>query len=115
MSNKLTYLDLASWGGFMSFASSGIVIPLCLPEISKTLNISLSQGGAMETARTFIIVAVLLISGILANRWGKKPLMAIGQYLIAIGAIMSSYSQDYYMEPSDQYKHHNNPYYLLHR
>ena len=76
----------------MSFASSGIVIPLCLPEISKTLNISLSQGGAMETARTFIIVAVLLISGILANRWGKKPLMAIGQYLIAIGAIMASYS-----------------------
>ena len=97
MSNKLTYLDIASWGGFMSFASSGIVIPLCLPEISKTLNISLSQGGAMETARTFIIVAVLLISGILANRWGKKPLMAIGQYLIAIGAIMASYSQDYYI------------------
>jgi len=81
----------------MSFASSGIVIPLCLPEISKTLNISLSQGGAMETARTFIILAVLLISGILANRWGKKPLMAIGQYLIAIGAIMASYSQDYYI------------------
>jgi fucose permease len=97
MSNKLTYLDIASWGGFMSFASSGIVIPLCLPEISKTLNISLSQGGAMETARTFIILAVLLISGIIANRWGKKPLMAIGQYLIAIGAIMASYSQDYYI------------------
>ena len=97
MSNKLTYLDIASWGGFMSFASSGIVIPLCLPEISKTLNISLSQGGAMETARTFIILAVLLISGIIANRWGKKLLMAIGQYLIAIGAIMASYSQDYYI------------------
>ena len=58
----------------MSFASSGIVIPLCLPEISKTLNISLSQGGAMETARTFIILAVLLISGILANRWGEKTI-----------------------------------------
>jgi len=96
MSNKLTYLDLASWGGFMSFASSAVVIPLCLPEISKTLNISLSQGGAMETARTFLILSVLLISGILAHKWGKKPLMVMGQYMIAIGSIMASYSQDYF-------------------
>ena len=80
----------------MSFASSGVVIPLCLPEISKTINISLSQGGAMETARTVLILSVLLISGILAHKWGKKPLMVIGQYLIAIGAIMASYSQDYF-------------------
>ena len=96
MSNKLTYLDLASWGGFMSFASSAVVIPLCLPEISKTLNISLSQGGAMETTRTFLILSVLLISGILAHKWGKKPLMVMGQYMIAIGSIMASYSQDYF-------------------
>ena len=84
MSNKLTYLDLASRGGFIAFASSGVVIPLCLPEISKTLNISLSQGGAMETARTFLILAVLLISGILAHRWGKKPLMVMGQSWLVI-------------------------------
>ena len=80
----------------MSFASSAVVIPLCLPEISKTLNISLSQGGAMETARTFLILSVLLISGILAHKWGKKPLMVMGQYMIAIGSIMASYSQDYF-------------------
>ena len=80
----------------MSFASSGVVIPLCLPEISKTINISLSQGWAMETARTVLILSVLLISGILAHKWGKKPLMVMGQYLMAIGSIMASYSQDYF-------------------
>ena len=81
----------------MTFASSGVIIPVCLPEISKTFNISLSQAGAMETSRIFLILVVLLISGILANRLGKKPLLAIGQYMIAIGAFMASYSQEYYI------------------
>jgi len=95
MSNKITRLDKASWGGCMVFASSSVVTPLCLPEISKTLSTSFSEGGGMEAARTFLIFAVLLLAGVLAHRWGKKPLMVSGQYLIAIGSLMASYAQYY--------------------
>ena len=95
MSNKITRLDKASWGGCMVFASSSVVTPLCLPEISKTLSTSFSEGGGMEAARTFLIFAVLLLTGALAHRWGKKPLMVSGEYLIAIGSFMASYAQDY--------------------
>ncbi len=95
--NRLTRLDVASWGAFMVFAASNVVTPICLPEISKTLNTSLSEGGGAETVRSVLILAMLMLAGILVHRWGKKPMVVSGQYLIAAGALMASYSDNYPM------------------
>jgi fucose permease len=97
MNNRLTRLDVASWGAFMALAASSVVMPICLPEISRSLDTSLSEGGGAETVRTLLIIAMLMLAGVLAHRWGKKPMMVSGQYLIAAGVLMASYSQNYPM------------------
>ena len=81
----------------MMFATSGVVTPICLPEISKTLSISFSESGGMETARTFLLLVVLILSGILARKWGKKQFVTWGQYLLAIGLFLTSYADSYPM------------------
>jgi fucose permease len=97
MNGRLTRLDVASWCAFMVFAASSVVTPICLPEISKTFNTSLSEGGGAETAKSVLLVAMLMLAGILAHRWGKKPMLVSGQYLTAVGALMASYSDSYPM------------------
>ena len=42
MKIELTRLDFVSWGAFAMFATSGVVTPICLPEISDTLSTTLS-------------------------------------------------------------------------
>ena len=81
----------------MMFATSGVVTPICLPEISRTLTISLSESGGLETARTCLLLVVLILSGILARKWGKKHFVTYGQYLLAIGLLMISYADSYPM------------------
>jgi fucose permease len=93
--SKVTKLDIASWAGFMLIATSAIIVAICLPEISKTFSTDLSEGGGMETARNFVVLIVLLLAGILAQRWGKKRFLTLGQYFIAAGLLLGSFSQNY--------------------
>ncbi len=95
MKTGLTRLDGVSWGGFVMFATSGVVTPICLPEIAETLSISLSESGGLETVRLLLLLVVLILTGILARKWGKKHLLAWGQYLTAIGLLMISYAHTY--------------------
>ena len=97
MKNGLTRLDVASWGGFVMFATSGVVTPICLPEIAKTLSISLSESGGLETARLLLLLVVLIASGILARTLGKKHFLAWGQYLTALGLLLISCADTYPM------------------
>ena len=97
MKTKLTTLDFASWGGLMMFATSSVITPICLPEISKTLSTSLSEGGGMETARNFLIFIAILLAGFAALKWGKKRFITSGQYMLATGLLMASFSQSYLM------------------
>ncbi len=95
MRTKLTKLDVVSWGGFSIFATSGVITPVCLPEISNAFSTTLSEGGGMETARTFVVLIALILAGVLAQRWGKKRFLASGQYLLGAGLLMTSFSQNY--------------------
>ena len=79
------------------FATSSVITPICLPEISKTLSTNLSEGGGMETARTFVVLIVLLLAGLFAQKWGKKWFITLGQYLLATGLLLISFSQSYPM------------------
>ena len=93
MHTNLTRLDIATWFGFMIFAASGVITPMCLPEISKTLYTDLSEGGGMESARAFVIFIVVILAGVCAHTWGKRLFITSGQYLLAAGLLMTSYSQ----------------------
>jgi len=95
LDSKLTKLDIATWAGFMIFAVSAVIVAINLPEISRTFSTNLSEGGGLETARNLVILIVLLLAGALAQRWGKKKFLNLGQYLLAAGLLLASFSQDY--------------------
>lgn len=97
MKTKITKLDLASWGGFIMFATSSVITPICLPEISNTLSTSLSEAGGMAIARTFVMLIVLVLAGVCAQKWGKKLFLTVGQYLLAAGLLLVSVSHSYFM------------------
>jgi fucose permease len=97
LDSKLTKLDIATWAGFMIFAVSAVIIAINLPEISRTFSTNLSEGGGLETARNLLILIVLLLAGALAQRWGKKKFLNLGQYLLAAGLLLASFSQNYTM------------------
>ena len=95
--NNVQKLDIATWLSFMLFATGTVIVAVCLPEISKTFSTNLSEGGGIETARSFVMFIVLLLAGILAQRWGKKRFLTLGQYMIAAGFLLGSFAQNYAM------------------
>ena len=97
METKLTTLDVISWGGFVMFAASSVITPICLPEIAKTFDTTFAESGGMETVRTLVILVMLLLAGICAQKWGKKPFLTSGQYLLAAGLFLISMAQSYPM------------------
>ena len=95
--SKVTKLDVATWAGFMIFAVSAVIVAINLPEISRTFSTNLSEGGGLETARNLVLLIVLLMAGAMAQRWGKKKFLNLGQYLLAAGLLLASFSQNYTM------------------
>lgn len=51
----------------------------------------------MEAARTFLVLVVLFVTGLSAVKWGKKRFITWGQYMLAAGLLMASFSQNYPM------------------
>ena len=72
-----------------------MVIPICLPDISKTLSTSLTEGGGSEAVKTLFAIIIILLCGILSNRFGKKLFLVSGYYLIALGSLLASNSSNY--------------------
>jgi len=76
-------INAASGISFFIYAATAIITPICILEIGKTFSTNLTAGGGIETARTLILFLVLLISGALAHKWGKKALLSFGLYCMA--------------------------------
>ena len=90
-------LLIVSCGGFIMLATGSVITPICLPEISTTLSTSFSEGGGLETARTFVLLVVFIIAGGFVQKWGKKRFITMGHYLLAAGLLLVSFSQTYAM------------------
>lgn len=97
MKTTFTTLDMVSWGGFIMFATSSAITPICLPEISNTLSITFSEGGGVATARTAIMLLILILAGVLTQKWGKKLFLTLSQYLFVAGLLMASFARSYPM------------------
>lgn len=97
MKNSISTLDVATWCGLIIFATSSVIIPICLPEINKTIQASLSESGSIETVRNLAVLFILVLAGFLTQIWSKKRFIAIGHYLIALGLLSISFSSNYLM------------------
>ena len=97
MNTRITALDIASWGGFMVFATSSVITAICLPEISNSLAITHAEGGGSETARTILLIVVMLLTGFAVHARGKKYFITLGLYVMASGLLLASFSQSYTM------------------
>ncbi|MFN2134309.1 MAG: MFS transporter [Candidatus Promineifilaceae bacterium] len=93
--NRLRAIDVATWASFTVAAASGVILAICLPEISATFSTDLAEGGGIETARSMVLFVVLLLAGVLAQRWGKRRFLVLGHYLISAGLLLASLAPSY--------------------
>lgn len=77
------------------YAVSIVVMPVCLLAMKEDLGFHLTGGGALEVARTVLLLATLLVSGWVAMRWGKVRPLSLGLYTAAIGLVLLSRCQSY--------------------
>ena len=95
MNKCFKVLDYYTCLGYIALASSNMVIPICLPDISITLSTSLTEGGGSEAVKTLFAIIIILLCGFLSNRFGKKLFLVSGYYLIALGSLLASNSSNY--------------------
>lgn len=82
---RLHRTDWAGAAGFLAYASSAIMTPICLLALMEELEFSLAGGGGIEAMRTVMILAVLVVSGFAAARWGMPVVLGCGSLVLAAG------------------------------
>ena len=92
---ELHRLDYASAVAFLAYSASAVVTPICLLILADDLEFTLTGGGGIEVVRASILVAVMLVSGLVAARWGKVRPLGCGALVIAAGLIVSSAAPSY--------------------
>lgn len=92
---KFHPLDYASALGFFTYASGATITPICLVILARDLSFSLAAAGSLEVARSFLVVASLLLSGVLAGRFGKVRSLGYANCLQGIGLLVYAVAPHY--------------------
>jgi fucose permease len=92
---KMTLMDWAVSISLLAYASSMVATPICLVVLMKDLSLNLTEGGSIEVVRTLLLVAVLLVSGLAAARWGKTALLETGGFLLSAGLFLYALAPSY--------------------
>ncbi|RST60704.1 MFS transporter [Siminovitchia terrae] len=61
---------------------------ILMPYMRDSLNLSYQQAGMLGTSTAVGYLAMVLLVGIMASKWGSKPLVVIGLLLLAGGCII---------------------------
>jgi MFS family permease len=82
--------DYAAFMSFFTYASGSMIVPVALVSLARELGFSLeaggmSAGGALAVGRSAAIVAMMLLCGFLAGRWGKRRVFGAAIVLTGIG------------------------------
>ena len=64
------------------FGASASVTAICLKSMRTEFGLSYGEGGLLVSARSLTLAVVVTASGFLAGRWGKKPLLTAGMFLL---------------------------------
>lgn len=82
----------------LSLAATGpqlLALSLLMPDISKTLNISIILLGQLNTVFSIVCIVVSLAMGILTVKYSSKTLLLTGIATLLIGVVGEALSSDY--------------------
>ncbi len=82
----------------LSFAATGpqlLALSLLMPDISQTLNISITLLGQLNTIFSIVCIVVSLAMGILTVKYSSKTLLLTGIATLLIGVVGGALSSDY--------------------
>lgn len=88
-------LDLAAAIGFMAYAATATITPICLVILARELSFSLVAAGALEVARSVLAIAVMLVSGFLAAHFGKVRSLGWAGLLLGVGMFVYAVAPTY--------------------
>ena len=92
---RTTGLDCAAALGMFVYAASVVATPIILLEIAAEMGFGLAGGGGIEALRAAFLLAILVLSGVLAARLGKVLCLAAGAAILALGLFVYAFSPSY--------------------
>lgn len=88
-------LDWCNALGFVVYAGSAAITPIALLVLAREMQFTFTSGGALEAARSALIVVALLFSGFFAGRFGKAPSLAVSSLLLSLGLLLYCVAPSY--------------------
>jgi len=92
-------LTLLCYGAMMGVAIGLNLLPVFLTAISRTYGgahgLTQEQLGRLGAWAFMGLVAGILVTGPLADRWGAKPFALLGNLFIALGLVAAAFAPDY--------------------
>ena len=92
---RTTGLDCAAALGMFVYAASVVATPIILLEIAAEMGFGLAASGGIEALRAAFLLAILVLSGVLAARLGKVLCLAAGAAILALGLFVYAFSPSY--------------------
>lgn len=78
--------------GLSMIVIDGTIVGVSLPTIIKDLNLDLNQAQWVNSLYSVVLAALLLTSGRLGDRFGRRKLFIIGVVLFMVGSILAALS-----------------------
>lgn len=89
-------LFLLGLSGSLAFAMPQMCMPVLFKEISEELNLSLVQIGTVWGLVPFAGLFVILLGGMLADRFGTKRILVIGCFLAGVAGISRGFANSFF-------------------
>ena len=93
--NRAHPLDWAAAVGFIAYASTATITPICLVILAKELRFSLAAAGTLEVVRSLLAVGIMVASGFLAGWFGKVRSLGAAMLLLGFGMMVYSAAPSY--------------------
>ena len=93
---QILLIDFACSLGFIVYATSAVILPICLLDMAKELDFHFAGAGSMKLIDNFLLLIILFISGHAAAVFGKARLVTNGAWVMALGLILFSLAQNFW-------------------
>lgn len=81
--------------GYVSFAMFRLGLGVVLPSIIREMGIGEFEAGVLYSIPLWSTAAFLILSGWMADYFGRKKILLLGYLLLAIGTLLFSHSHSY--------------------
>lgn len=84
---SVVWLTAVAWLSLIVFAATSTLMSVSLKSIGTDLEVGYGMRGTLALARAFVLAGSTFILGICADRIGKRPLLAVGMFVVAVGLV----------------------------